>query len=218
MSSMTLHADLFFSFRSPYSYLAVGRYRALAQQYDFSIRLRTVMPLAIRDPQFFARGNPLMMPYVLADVQRMADYLGLPLAWPDPDPVVQDLETRAIAAEQPHIRHISRLGEAAERLGEGLAFAHEAAQLIWRGTRGWNEGDHLAGAAARAGLDGQALQDMVASEAATLDDGIEQNHAALEAAGHWGVPTLVFDGEPFFGQDRIDIALWRMKQAGLQER
>ena len=29
---------------------------------------------------------------------------------------------------------------------------------------------------------------------------------ALEDAGHWGVPTLVFDGEPFFGQDRIAIA------------
>jgi hypothetical protein len=31
-------------------------------------------------------------------------------------------------------------------------------------------------------------------------------------------PTLVFDGEPFFGQDRIDVALWRMKQAGLAPR
>ncbi len=28
---MTLIADLYFSFRSPYSYLAVGRYRALAE-------------------------------------------------------------------------------------------------------------------------------------------------------------------------------------------
>ena len=33
---------------------------------------------------------------------------------------------------------------------------------------------------------------------------IEENHAALQAAGHWGVPTMVFEGEPFFGQDRID--------------
>ena len=33
---------------------------------------------------------------------------------------------------------------------------------------------------------------------------IEANQASLEAAGHWGVPTMVFQGEPFFGQDRID--------------
>ena len=38
------------------------------------------------------------------------------------------------------------------------------------------------------------------------------------AAGHWGVPTMVFDGEPFFGQDRLDLLVWRMRQAGLQER
>ena len=44
------------------------------------------------------------------------------------------------------------------------------------------------------------------------------NQAALEAAGHWGVPTLVFQGEPFFGQDRIDVALWRMQAAGLTPR
>lgn len=218
MSAKTLRAELYFSFRSPYSYLAVGRYRALAEKFDLAIRVRTVMPLAVRDPQFFARGNPLMMPYVLADVERMAEYLGLPYAFPQPDPIVQDLETRAIAAEQPHIRRISRLGEAAERMKAGLAFAAEAAQLIWGGTRGWNEGDHLMHAARRAGLDWQALEDDIARDAAGLDQQIEDNHRALAAAGHWGVPTLVFNGEPFFGQDRIDVALWRMNQAGLQER
>ena len=30
--------------------------------------------------------------------------------------------------------------------------------------------------------------------------------------------TLVFDGEPFFGQDRIAMAKWRMEQKGLAER
>jgi 2-hydroxychromene-2-carboxylate isomerase len=32
------------------------------------------------------------------------------------------------------------------------------------------------------------------------------------------VPTLVFDGEPFFGQDRIAMAQWRMVQKGLEKR
>ncbi len=218
MSAKTQHAELFFSFRSPYSYLAVGRYRVLAERFHLAIRVRTVMPLAVRDPQFFARGNALMMPYVLADAERMAEYLGLPYAFPQPDPIVQDLQTRAIAAEQPHIWRISRLGEAAERMGAGLAFADEAAHLIWGGAVGWNEGDHLMHAARRAGLDWQALEDEVARDPAGLDQQIEENHRALAAAGHWGVPTLVFGGEPFFGQDRIEVALWRMKQAGLQER
>ena len=51
-----------------------------------------------------------------------------------------------------------------------------------------------------------------------LNAEVRANQAAEEAAGHWGTPCLVFDGEPFFGQDRIDMALWRMKQNGLKPR
>ena len=39
---MTLTADLFWSFRSPYSYLCIGRYRALAASHDVAINLRPV--------------------------------------------------------------------------------------------------------------------------------------------------------------------------------
>ena len=42
--------------------------------------------------------------------------------------------------------------------------------------------------------------------------------AAQTGAGHWGVPLMVFQGEPFFGQDRIEDLTWRMRQHGLVER
>jgi 2-hydroxychromene-2-carboxylate isomerase len=58
----------------------------------------------------------------------------------------------------------------------------------------------------------------VVREAARLDAVIEENQNALTKAGHWGVPTMAFKGEPFFGQDRIDLLLWRLKQHGLKER
>jgi hypothetical protein len=32
------------------------------------------------------------------------------------------------------------------------------------------------------------------------------------------VPTCAFRGEPFFGQDRLDVLLWRLKKNGLVER
>ena len=41
---------------------------------------------------------------------------------------------------------------------------------------------------------------------------------ALDAAGHWGVPTMVFEGEPFFGQDRLDVFVWRLRRHGLEPR
>ena len=215
---MALQADLYFSFRSPYSYLAVGRYRDLAREYDVDIALRPVYPLAIREPEFFERNHPGWLRYLARDVPRLAQFHGIPFGMPRPDPIVQDMATRAIADEQPYIRRITRLGQAAARRGKGVAFAAEAAALIWGGAQDWHEGNHLMLAARRAGLDLAQLDAEVAAEPQALDAEIADNQNALEAAGHWGVPTLVFDGEPFFGQDRIEVARWRMEQKGLARR
>ena len=215
---MMLSADLFFSFRSPYSYLAIGRYRELSRDYRIEIALRPVYPLAIREPDFFERNHPNWLRYTLLDVLRVAQFEGIAFGPPRPDPIVQDMSTRAIAEEQPYIRRITRLGQAAARRGKGLAFAHEAARLIWGGAQDWHQGEHLATAAQRAGLDLSELDAEVVEQAEALDAEIAENQSALEQAGHWGVPTLVFDGEPFFGQDRIAMAKWRMEQKGLEPR
>ena len=216
---MTLKADLYFSFRSPYSYLAIGRYRDMAREDDLDINLRTVLPIAVRDPDILFTGNPAAPQYILMDCIRTAQFLGIPLSWPRPDPIVQDFATRKIAQEQPYIFRICRLGQAAARRGKGLEFAAEVAPIIWDGsTENWHESDHLAGAATRAGLDFAQLEAEAASDADALDAEIAGNTNALEEAGHWGVPTLVVDGEPFFGQDRVDMAKWRLEQKGLTKR
>ena len=215
---MTLRAELYWSFRSPYSWLAIDRYRAMTEVYDLEIDLKPVYPLAIRQPDFFERNHRNWLGYTVRDIARLAQFHNIPLAAPRPDPIVQDLATRRIAAEQPYIFRLVRLGQAAARRGRSLAFCAEVARLIWGGTENWHEGDHLAGAAARAGLDLAELDAEAVAEAEALDAEVAANQAALEAAGHWGVPTLVFQGEPFFGQDRIDLALWRMLQAGLALR
>ena len=215
---MTLTADIFWSFRSPYSYLATRRYRALAEEYDLTLNLRPVYPLAIRQPDFFERNHPNWLRYVFTDVVRLSQYLEIPFRWPQPDPIVQDIATRQIADEQPHVFRLTRMGQAAARRGKSLAFADEVSRLIWGGTKCWNEGDHLAGAAARAGLNLAELDAEAVREPDALDAEIAANQTALEAGGHWGVPTLVFEGEPFFGQDRIDLAVWRMEQKGLAPR
>lgn len=215
---MTLNADLFFSFRSPYSYLAVGRYRAMAEQHDLEIALRPVYPIAIRDPDILFT-NALQGRYIFIDAARSAQMQGIPYRWPRPDPVVQDLMTREVSAEQPHIYRLTRMGQLAQQRGKGLAFVDEVSKIIWSGeVDDWHEGDHLANAVARAGLDLAELDAAVEAEADALDAQIADNQAALTAAGHWGVPTLVFEGEPFFGQDRIEMAKWRMEQKGLVAR
>ena len=207
---MTHQADVYWSFRSPYSYLATRRYVALTQQYDLQINQRFVYPLAIREPDFFEKNHPNWLAYTFRDMFRVAQHMGIPMAPPNPDPIVQDIATRKIAEEQTDIFELPRMGQAASRRGKGLELANEVSQLIWGGTAGWNEGDHLEKAAARADLDYAELKAEADAQPDELDAEIAGNQKALEDAGHWGVPTLVFEGEPFFGQDRIELAVWRM--------
>lgn len=215
---MSLAVDLFWSFRSPYSYLATPRLLEIRHDYDVAIAFRPVRPLAVRDAAFFERVDPRWPMYVVRDVFRLAQMAGLPFAPPKPDPIVQDMATRTIAADQPYIGRLTRLGQAAAEQGDGLAFADNVARLVWGGTANWHEGEHLAGAAAAAGLDWTALDTAERDDAARLDAAILANEARQDASGHWGVPLMVFDGEPFFGHDRIDALLWRMEQHGLARR
>lgn len=217
---MSLSVELFWSFRSPYSYLVTGRMVQLARSHDVQIVVRPVYPLAVRDPAFFKTGqNPMWLGYTLKDVMRVAQFLQIPIAPPRPDPIVQNMATREVAAEQPYIHRLTRLGLAAAEAGHGLAFIDEVSKIIWSGAvQNWHEGAHLADAAARAGCDLAALDRVAEADADRLDAVAEDNLAALNAAGHWGVPTMVFQGEPFFGQDRFDLLVWRLKQAGVKSR
>ena len=82
---MSLQVDLFWSFRSPYSYLATPRTVALQAEYDLEFRVRPVYPLAVRDGTFFQRVDPLFGPYLFRDTARIAECLKLPFGWPRPD-------------------------------------------------------------------------------------------------------------------------------------
>src|SRR5215831_12262868 len=176
---MPLTVDLFWSFRSPYSYLATPRLVRLAAEYDVDINVRVVLPIAIRIPGFFETVNPLWPPYLLRDTTRIAEYERIPYGWPRPDPIVQDGSTRKVAAEQPHIHRLTRLGVAASERGCGLPFVAEISRVIWGGdVEGWHEGSHLADAAARAGLDLAALDAAIAADTARHDAVIAQNQQA----------------------------------------
>ena len=215
---MTLTYDLYWSFRSPYSYMVAPRLLALDADYDAASNVRVVYPLAVRTPEFFENRDPLWFSYLLKDVFREAAYLGLPFRWPRPDPVPQAPGV-GYRMDQPYIHRLSHLGVAAAERGRGLAFLTEVSRTLWSGdVDNWHEGDHLARATERAGLDYADLSAAVDTNPDHHRAIVEANQIAQRAAGHWGVPMMVFGGEPFFGQDRVDQLKWRMDQAGLARR
>jgi 2-hydroxychromene-2-carboxylate isomerase len=216
---MDLTFDLFWSFRSPYSYMIVPRLMALEAEFEVAVGVRPVYPLAVRTPEFFETRDPLWFRYFAVDTNREAAFLGLPYRWPRPDPVVFDPETRTYPKDQPYIHDLTHRGVLAAELGAGLAYLREVSHLIWSGeVDAWNEGDHLDAAAARAGLDPRHLRERAAAEGDRLAAVVEASQVAQREAGHWGVPMMAFGGEPFFGQDRFDQLKWRLLQKGMRPR
>lgn len=211
---MTEPVDVYWSFRSPYSYLVTPDLRRLEEDYDVDVRMRIVLPIAVRDPSlvFSDRNKPR---YIARDSTRRAEFLGMPFRLPArPDPIVQEFPSMKVADEQPYIYRLSALGVEAERRGRGLEFATAVSALIFGGTDGWDQGDLLKDAVARAGLDLHELDAAIEGDDQIAE--IERNQEALAAAGHWGVPTMVVRDEPFFGQDRIETLRWRLDQYGLK--
>ena len=216
---MDLSFDFYFSFRSPYSYLATPQVEALRARYALAPRMRIVLPIAIRIPGFFKSVNPLWPPYLLRDTFRISQMQAIPYRWPRPDPIVMNLATGEVAAEQPYIYRVSRLAVAAGRAGKGFPFVRRAAHAIWSGeVDNWHQGDHLTRALTEAGLEASDIEAAVSRDGEALDAEIAANEADQRKAGHWGVPLFVFNDEPFFGQDRLPHLIWRMQQAGLKER
>ncbi len=212
-----LDVTLYWSFRSPYSYIVLPRVMQLQHNANVKIDFRVVHPNAIRNPAYFKRMDPLARPYFFIDTARTAAFHGLTFRRPVPDPIIQNPVTLEIAPENPLAHWLGRLGIAAVERGRGLDFALEVSKLLWDGaTDNWHEGTHMADAARRSGLDFADLQSAVSADPDHHEEALAGNDGALHAAGHWGVPTMVFNGEPFFGQDRFDMLAWRLEQNGLK--
>lgn len=210
--------DIFWSFRSPYSYLAMHRLREMSKTWDIPFNMRPVYPIAVRIPGFFKQVNPMWPPYLIRDTVRIAEHLNIPYSWPNPDPVVMDISTGEVPEDQPYIHRLTRLGQLATQSGDTLAFFDEISRTIWSDSTNWTEGDRLKDAAERAGYDLDVMDKRQEAEKDALEAAIQKNEADQKEAGHWGVPLMAYAGEPFFGQDRLDLLEWRLEKTGVAKR
>ncbi|NND55371.1 MAG: 2-hydroxychromene-2-carboxylate isomerase [Gammaproteobacteria bacterium] len=210
--------DYYWSFRSHYCYLSIDRVMELPREFAVNIRLRPVLPLILRTPKYFTSlpdTGVNRWSYIQKDTERIAERLGLSFGWPDPDPVAFVPGEFKPAAEQPHIHRLNRIAVAAAQHGKELEVTAALARVIFAPQPGWENPERIRATIESVGLNYEGLMNDIESNASRLDAEIDTNAEALAAAGHWGVPTLVFRGETFFGQDRIEDLRWRMQQQGL---
>jgi 2-hydroxychromene-2-carboxylate isomerase len=182
---MTARLEFFYSFRSPYSYLAAPRAFALPEQFDVELVFRGVIPMAMRG-QSVPKAKRL---HTLRDAAREANRLGMQFGRIH-DPIGDGALRCLVVAE--HALDCGRVRD----------FVLEAGRAIWSEATDVSRDTGLRLVCERAGLDWEECAGVLGNEQLMLR--VQANTEALVRRGHWGVPLFVFESELFWGQDRIE--------------
>jgi 2-hydroxychromene-2-carboxylate isomerase len=227
-----LKADVFWSMRSPYSYLALQRLVWLNSNYNVDINIRVVMPIAVRSTKggkgkaggMF--GITYKVPDLFWDTVRQGQFLEVPFKYPVPDPIWQNtyppFEEGWLSVhppeKQPYIHWLVRLACYAEQQGKALDYVNQVSSLIYGGhEEHWPA--HVKERFNRIeGLDYDKAIRYIQKNPEKVDSCWLGNSEGMAKAGHGGVPLMVFQGEPFFGGDRFDSFVSRLDQSGLTRR
>jgi len=199
---MSKVCQYFFAPHSPWTYLGHERFVALCRQHGVQIEMRPFdlgkvfgvsggLPLAKRAPQRQA--------YRLTELARWSDFLGAPLnVQPKFFPVSPDAAARLILA--------TRLSHGVEA---SLNLAGAIMRGLWAEERNIGDEETLVQIANSCELDGRLL--LKSSQTASVQNEYERNTDDATAASVFGSPWYVFDGESYWGQDRLDFLERAMK-------
>jgi len=174
----------YLSFRSPYTYLAAARVKALADAYGVSLRLRFVLPMVMRGlPVPPAKRN-----YITLDAAREARRVGVPFGRVA-DPVGRPVE-----------RGYSLLPWAIAQ-GRGYDYCLAFMRGVW--SQGIDAGSDtgLRRIVESAGLDWCDAQSRLGNDGWRAE--AEANRQELFGLGLWGVPCFRFGDTTAWGQDRL---------------
>lgn len=175
--------EFYFSFRSPYSYLAMQRAVDIATAFNLKLELRPVLPMLMRGMQVPRRK----LRYIAADTSREARFRGIPFGR-FMDPLGEGVE-RCLAVQQ-------------YALGEN----REQDFVLAAGAGIWSEAIDVAGDKGLRKVTGRAGLFWPDVSVALQDDSwrsiVEENREDMMAAGSWGVPSFRMGDFIVWGQDR----------------
>ena len=210
-----MKVDLYFSFRSPYSYLILPRIVKLRDKYGIDINFKQVYPLAIREPEFF-KGKNIFTYFLIRriDYVKQAKKNNMIFVKPNPDPINQNLLTGKISDHQPYIFKLCHFCQAIDK-DKQLDFAVEVSHKIWSGFKNWNSDESISESSLKVGLNFAQIEEKRIANEENLINEIKINQKEQLEAGHHGVPLSVYKDKFFFGQDRFDDLIKELKKDGL---
>jgi len=197
LSAKPLTCEMWFSFRSPYSYIALEKIEELLAPFDVPLVLRPVLPMVMR-------GIPLpnvKRMYIVRDAKREAERQGVPFG-EICDPL------------GPAIDHLIALAYWANEQGKLAAFARSAMRGSWAEARDMTEYVDLRHVVERAGLSWTEAREALGNPAAAK--WAAANAQDLTVIGLWGVPSFRCGDFVAWGQDRLPLLVDRLRRHHLK--
>lgn len=196
---MNLRAPIhfYFDFSSPYSYIASEWVEAVAARHGRRVQWHamllgaTFQAAELKPPMSY----PIKRDYVLRDFERSARFAGLPYRQPERFPIATQNAARVfwwLDAQDP---------------ARAVAWAHAGLRAYF--TRGVQLDDpaQLKALAAESGIDAEAAE--AAWQHPQWKERLKAVNEQAIAAGVFGAPFFIVDGEPFWGNDRqAQIERW----------
>jgi 2-hydroxychromene-2-carboxylate isomerase len=178
--------EVFFSIRSPYSYLGLEHAVELANAWNIPLRLRPVLPMLMRGQSVpYAKKW-----YIFHDTKREANKLGIPYGFVA-DPL------------GPGVERCYALFEYARSEGREIEYIRTYARAVnSEGIRSETDAG-LKLIVERAGLDWQHAKTLLNDE--SWREWAEDNRQAMYECGLWGVPSFRYGKISCWGQDRLWI-------------
>lgn len=192
--------EFFYGIGSRYSYLAASQMERLERDTGATVRWRPLYSGVLMERRGMDpfKGVPASGQYDLAyrrrDVTCWANYYGIPFHDPDWDAL--DWQRFALAAV------------AADRLGGVVPFTQNLFDAVFGAGNAPKTDAELAGIADRSGLDGRELVRLTDDAETRVRH--DRNIDDALAAGVFGVPSFVVEGELFWGNDRLLLLRHRL--------
>lgn len=191
---MSRTIDYYFTLVSPWAYIGHRLFVDIARRHDAAVRykpvaLGTVFPESGGLP--LAKRHPLRVRYREVELQRWREKRGLqfhlkPAHWPF-DPIFADCVAVALAREG----------------GDVDGYVRRAFAGLFEDERDLKDPGFVAQVLTETGAD--AARVLKAAVSPEIKGAYEANTQDALAAGVFGSPSYVLDGEVFWGQDRLEL-------------
>jgi len=184
--------DFYFDFSSPYGYLASTRINTLAARHHRRVTWRPIL----LGPMFKAAGTaplvgvPLKGPYSVRDFLRTARFLQIPYTQPATFPIGTQNAARTF------------YWIADRDVGKAQLFAAACYATYFGQGIDISSGENIADIAVALGEDRAAVLAAIADP--VIKERLKNEVDSALAKGVFGSPFIIVDGEPFWGNDRLD--------------